>query len=693
MTVFDKQPIVYNTIESLLEWIEWDLYQQRIKLAQESNIEFDANTEHDELNKFLERKIEEDRLCFNIGGTKAEKTLIEFDFNFNEILNNVNNLNNINNILDDNLDSICTYKINCSRIKFNKNVYFSSTIFESEVNFSSSIFAFGANFLGATFRANANFSRTAFEGSANFSRSTFEREANFSTSTFIQDTNFLGGTFKSNTYFSSSTFEGEVNFSSLDFEGNTYFSSSTFGSNTNFSRGVFGGEVNFSSAIFEGNSYFSSSVFKDRSYFLMSVFNGSEADFSRSTFEKEFDFSDSIFVGNVNFSRGIFQNEAVFSGETFGGNVDFSGVACRERADFSNSIFGGNVDFSRIVCEADANFSAETFNAKVDFSNANFKRNVGFADSIFNGKVNFSSSDFEMLADFSRAIFENDVDFSSSLFDGETKFSDANFNQDTRFTRVRLNGTYIFNNIVLNPNTTYIKFSNINYDEKRKEFFDIRRKSKIQIVNTVIKGRIEFNNVKISEIDFKDSDVDSGIINRINFEANPANWQTASLLKHEALLRDNIIEALEYRKIEKNKHTIELCKNIIGTFKHHKMLSKNIQYIPELLSLIVSKLSNNHGQNWVQAVLFTIFSGLLCFSLAYIHVHNADLYNIHTIFTKGFVKDFCNFLIPVNIDLLRNVKENIAWQFYLFYLMGKISVSYGMVEVVQAFRKFSNKGN
>ncbi len=694
MKSFDKQPTVYHTQEQIAEWLEWDLYQQRRDIAQNQNIAIDSSLADEEINDFLKLKVDNQKLVLNIS-SKTDETLVNCDFYFNTILSALNVSNDINSILDDNVDSVCPYNIIANKVQFGSNVFFAGTTFLSEVNFSHSSFVMGANFSGTTFENNANFSRVSFAGEANFSRATFEREGNFSNSSFLFGANFLGCSFEANAYFSSSNFGSEVNFSSSSFRGNTYFSSSTFEANTNFSRSTFDGKLNFSDSTFDGNTYFSSSTFGGEVTFLMSTFEGGELNFSRSMFEGEVNFSSMVCKSNVNFSRSEFSGGQVdFSATTFGGNIYFSGIKFVESVDFSRSTFSGSVDFSMSTFEALSNFSVSTFGGNINFSMSHFNGDIDLSSSTFCSVVNFSDSTFNGEVDYSMSIFDGTLDYSMSVFNEVSKFSEVHFNQDVRFFDVTLNAPSIFNNIVLNPQKSYIKFSNINYDSKNRRFIHGGKHSKIRIVNTVIKGRIEFNNVKISEIDFKDSDVaGGGIINRINFNAEPSNWQTASLLKHEAVLRDNTIEALEYKKIERNKHTVELCKNILYTFKNPRLFSRNVQYIPELFSLLVSKISNNHGQNWAQAVVFTFLSAFLLFSLAYMYICDATINTISTIYTNAFFKDYFNYLIPVNIDLLRTVDENINMLFFVYYMLGKIILGYGMVQVVQAFRKFNTKGS
>ncbi len=92
-------------------------------------------------------------------------------------------------------------------------------------------------------------------------------------------------------------------------------------------------------------------------------------------------------------------------------------------------------------------------------------------------------------------------------------------------------------------------------------------------------------------------------------------------------------------------------------------------------------------------MVFTLHSGLLFFSLSYIFYKNVTVFNILDIYTRKFWVDFAKYLIPTNFDLMKIANEKINYFFYVFYILGKISIGYGIVEVVQAFRKFNTKGN
>ena len=185
-----------------------------------------------------------------------------------------------------------------------------------------------------------------------------------------------------------------------------------------------------------------------------------------------------------------------------------------------------------------------------------------------------------------------------------------------------------------------------------------------------------------------------GVVNRINFEAKPANWQTASFLKHEAIVRDNTIEALEYKAIEKEKYTIFLLDKE----------DKNIREWGECFSLLISKLSNNHGQSWIKGVIFVLISWFIFFVPFYELIMFSDIIFKQSNFLsmETFLSSISVYYNPTNYGILIKYLEtnyNSPWSIILkipailIYTLGKISIGYGIVEIVQAFRKFNTKGN
>ena len=360
-----------------------------------------------------------------------------------------------------------------------------------------------------------------------------------------------------------------------------------------------------------------------------------------------------IYPYRLNCERVIFNQDANFNGVTFNHNPIFKNSIFNQNANFINSTFNQNIYFINSIFNQNANFINSTFNQNIYFINSIFNQNANFTNSTFNQNIYFEASTFESKISFKSAIFEKTM----------------------RFRYINLN------------DKSHISFRDINYDIKNNKFIE-NENSKIEIINTAIKGRIEFDNVAIDKIDFKGTIViGTGVISTDELNVQKyATWKTARFLKHEAYKISNTIEALKYKAIEKELYTTEL--------KGKK--DKSVKDYGEIFSLWISKISNDHGQDWIRAVLFTLISGFFFFSLSvatgvfdYVYYTVSDM-NI-------FFMNYLNYIIPTNFDLIKcvNTDMNIfnLILFAIFYLLGKISVGYGIFEIIQAFRKYNTKGN
>ncbi len=469
--------------------------------------------------------------------------------------------------------------------------------------------------------------------------------------------------------------------------------------------------------------------FTEECNFAISVINTifeNKVLFLNFTFNKNVRFLKSIFHKKVDFICTTFNKKIDFLGTTFNEKVDLSHSTLNEELLFLNINFNEKVDFSHSILNGYINFHNFIFYKEIDFLGATFNEKVNFSSTSFNGKVNFSGATFNKKINFLDTSFNGEVSFSGTTFNGKVNFLSSYFNV------YKNNNSICFNNIIIMSNS-YVLFDSINNKDKNSHI------SKIEIKNVIIKGHLEFRNFKINEIDLKGSEVVGGSFNSVNFEFKPLNWQTASFLKHEYIKKDNMIEALEYKAIEKDLH----AKEIFST------KNKTIQEWGEYCSIVISKLSNNHGQNWFQAVIFTLLSGFLFFSCSLVCLsfnsvnfidivfgllsssiiyvfclsfystildilnmqekHNSKVHTAIIVFIISMIllmgknidaikitSDYFKYLIPTNFDMFNNVYINNFWFnifFYIFLILGKISVSYGIVEIVQAFRKFNSKSN
>ncbi len=433
---------------------------------------------------------------------------------------------------------------------------------------------------------------------------------------------------------------------------------------------------------------FKSTTFHKKAIFYNFNFNKSIY-FSHVTFNDAVNFSNSSFNKKLSFISSNFNHATYFLNSTFNEYVNFFKATFNNYAVFHHSSFNKKVDFQSIAFNGYINFGATTFYQEVDFSWSIFNEKVDFSWSMFNEKVSFENTNFYQEVDFSRATFNKEVDFLHTTFNAYTIFTDINIRKNSEH-KVNMN----FDNIVL-TNSSHIFFDGINYNYQTKKFNEKLNISRIKIINTVIKGRLEFNNAKIDKIDFKGSDIiGGGVVNRVNIKSKLANWETASFLKHEAIVRDNVIEALEYKAIEKQLYTKKLLER----------QNKSIQEWGECFSLWISKISNNHGQDWIKAVRFVVGSWILFFISFYNIVMFSDL-----IFNKCYFLNIDTFLLgistyfnPANYDILAEYLKadyQNLWVILLkitaivIYILGKIAIGYGIYEIVQAFRKFNTKGN
>ncbi len=341
-----------------------------------------------------------------------------------------------------------------------------------------------------------------------------------------------------------------------------------------------------------------------------------------------------------------------------------------------------NVHFSN-----DVNFSGSIFINEVSFHDTHFYSDVEFLCSIFTKPIiidrcefdrftNFQCSLLNARLDIAESIFNDKLDFSGSIFNNVTEFYESTFNKII-FDFIYLYHKIIFRSMNYNNNSS-ILFLNINSEM-------IEKKGALYITNTVINGYVEFNKVSINEINLDSAFViGGGVFNTNNLKVeNYYSWKTAEFLKHEAIKLDKLVEALKYKAIEKQLYTKELLER----------KDKSIQEWGECFLLLISKLSNNHGQSWLQAVFFTLGCAFYFLTLS---IATGVFDYVPSLDMSDFITNYFQYLLPTNFDLLQcaDKSNNITLiLFNVFYIFGKVAISYGIVEIVQAFRKFNTKGN
>ena len=338
--------------------------------------------------------------------------------------------------------------------------------------------------------------------------------------------------------------------------------------------------------------------------------------------------------------------------------------------------------------------------------------------------------------DFSQTEFHQKANFKYAHFHKENIFQYTEFQEQGAFYGANFHSSPTFNNLILG-NDAHLYFEGLNgYHDKTKK----AKRTQIDLfsfTNTVINGRLDFSEDTIKKLDLQGSSI-IGTITRRDFRPECANWETATLFKHEELKIDNLIRALEYKAEEKNLYENELLEQIfqkgllfeilLGLFGsifcalllpiilpltiikyivtsnnyHTKEIvltnKSSIKLITEWLSLWIGKVSNNHGQSWVQGIIFTTTVWFVCFRMFFIWLPE-DILNIvdsskDIIGEKSFYSCMIEYFNPTNYELLIKFFDssvNGVVEFFgaFWFLLGKALVPYGIFEVVQAFRKYN----
>lgn len=447
---------------------------------------------------------------------------------------------------------------------------------------------------------------------------------------------------------------------------------------------------------------------------------------------------------NINFENIIISCGLFIQNVNFNGSVYFRNTTLQLNVGFYNSNFNKLLVFSHsdFYKMQRLEFDNIEFNNMLSFAYCNFDCRVEIKNSKFNGISFFIRNTFHSILIFSKKCeLNNIICFYISNFKSNLEFKNTTMNTIMYFRGSTIS-KLSFNEIKFNDNNSILSIDNNfienNYydrffyylleDEKKEILKDINKKNneinKIHFYNIRITGKIDLQNIEVKEADFKGSIIDGGLINPVNFKVHKfANRESALFLKNEAYARNNAIDALEYKAKEIDKHKEDLIKDW--------QKNKDFKTFGDILSIELSSLYSDNGQNWIRAFICTILFPTVFFTLSYTNfkvglyfymllityainilffkdilkyiINSILVYLIVCIllpllyigitsFDESYIKELFMFLIPTNFE---QIKESI----YIYndntlfrgfnYFIGKIAFWYGSVQTVTAFRKFA----
>ncbi|MEI0795197.1 hypothetical protein R4L75_04570 [Brachyspira pilosicoli] len=406
-------------------------------------------------------------------------------------------------------------------------------------------------------------------------------------------------------------------------------------------------------------------------------------------------------------------------------NLRLENLIVKNKLDFSYNkffnIFDCNIEFYNIKFEKDILFEDLILMKEIYFGGCCFKDTLCFFCSKMNRKIWISNSIFENGISFGNNHIDS-IEITESYLNKELKLKsnkikkidiiEINTNNNEDIKEKNYNAKITADNIIFNDNISFINLNNL------------KKVNEININNTFINGRINLKNIEVKEADFQGSVINGGLINPVNFKVHKfANRESALFLKNEAYARNNAIDALEYKAKEIDKHKEDLIKDW--------QKNKDFKTFGDILSIELSSLYSDNGQNWIRAFICTILFPTVFFTLSYTNfkvglyfymllityainilffkdilkyiINSILVYLIVCIllpllyigitsFDESYIKELFMFLIPTNFE---QIKESI----YIYndntlfrgfnYFIGKIAFWYGSVQTVTAFRKFA----
>lgn len=455
-------------------------------------------------------------------------------------------------------------------------------------------------------------------------------------------------------------------------------------------------EFNFSNCIFQEDIDFSSCTFNKKSSFSYIKNNQGEIIANASIFEKR-----------VNFSKVIFKESVNFSGTKFSTKIEI---------DDNSKII---VNFGGVKFEENTRFHYTKFYNSVNFENASFEKLVDFYSAHFYRAQQFHFTDFLDRAIFSNTEFDEEVQFLHCRVDTRVsyiRFESTIFRRGLDISRSNFNTNVSFWDIKIEEEGVLYIFNNLESVEYANDFRTLGKTPEVykQIRETyrIIKDSFYRQNNKIEGLYFYEKEM--SVYQREQFEKlgynrlkrlkklitekrisdfypKMRNSSKDFTIKKLIIIFLGIIYLLFYIK------TIYETKGdpIIFVFSLIPILLFILFYLKDIILLLLNRISNYFGTDWVRGVVFTMTIGSV---VSYFLLReNYNLWHID-IYDINAWKQSIGFLIKIiNIvdmkpfkesenSLVKLVNNNDTNNIILF--IGRIFIGYGYYQTIQAFRKF-----
>jgi len=391
-----------------------------------------------------------------------------------------------------------------------------------------------------------------------------------------------------------------------------------------------------------------------------------EADFDKLIREKKFAFGQ---IGDAE-TLVIF----TFEFELKKDSMSEGGVP--EKFDFFNCVFKEKVSVK--ILERNFRFEGCQFEKTFVCRDSEFKGKARLRNCVFHGTTDFRNTKFIDLADFWRSTFMERAIFYKTDFQGITVFSAATFEKNVLFTYALIEKPILFRGTTLKAGidlSTAIIPGNIG--TYGLSFGDFRTK-----------------NGKLNDDDYEKAISESGDIPIKN------KRETFRILKQANIQQNNAIESIPFQVLEKKTLLTELTTSISRKkSKSEKeswieFLAEKWNSIWDLVVLFLNWISNSFGRAPFQSAIFTLLVGAIFF---YLNITQTEKYDMALNWEWEIVcteiPNYVRFILPTHsLQYMEDPKfyEKYAvtnW-YYLWDMLGRIFIGFGIYQTIQAFRKF-----
>ncbi|MDC6406323.1 MULTISPECIES: hypothetical protein [Maribacter] len=389
--------------------------------------------------------------------------------------------------------------------------------------------------------------------------------------------------------------------------------------------------------------------------------------FKQNYFEVDEDFYFGVKNLEINFPLTLPINEERIIPESASEKWEarYSPNNSKQHFSFSNCQFKYLLEL--VESESNLQFNSCKFNF-VDAENNYLNGKIRFRECYFYDNVNFRNTTFYDLADFWRSVFYQPTIFFKTEFLGTTVFSATAFKENVLFTYSLIDKLILFRGTKI---------------EKGFDLSTAIRSGEMGIFDFHVKD-YKCLNKNLSEETYERAISETAEIPIKN------KRETFRILKQEHISQNNVVQSIEYKKLEKETLRNELRIKLVEENKSHVLKkAKYLEVKLDQFNLWLNKCSNNHGSSYGRAFAFIVLVGWPFFFGSVMATSKYDFYPNFSLaaFLDG-LKYFIQFLLPTHkFDYLGDGVEY-GTCFYVFDFIGRLLVGYGIYQFIQAFRKF-----